>query len=230
MSETTSKKEINMVNVPVLAISERPLFPETLTTLMIARPEDVKAVNYAIEKNDGIFAAFLKDKDEGKVRKIGTLVKISKFIKLPNNCIHIFATTMKRVSITSLEEDGDIVLSTLEDVVDKPVSERVITPYVRILKDLVTSLSKTQVFSFATDVNVANFDDPNAICWYAASALTSAPKEFLQEILECTDPKKRVNDLTSYVAGEKEILDKEEQIKADFINRVKVRNKEAIIR
>ena len=76
MSETTSKKEINMVNVPVLAISERPLFPETLTTLMIARPEDVKAVNYAIEKNDGIFAAFLKDKDEGKVRKIGTLVKI----------------------------------------------------------------------------------------------------------------------------------------------------------
>ena len=230
MSETTSKKQRNMVNVPVLAISERPLFPETLTTLMIARPEDVKAVNYAIEKNDGIFAAFLKDKDEGKVRKIGTLVKISKFIKLPNNCIHIFATTMKRVSITSLEEDGDIVLSTLEDVVDKPVSERVITPYVRILKDLVTSLSKTQVFSFATDVNVANFDDPNAICWYAASALTSAPKEFLQEILECTDPKKRVNDLTSYVAGEKEILDKEEQIKADFINRVKVRNKEAIIR
>ena len=44
MSETTSKKEINMVKVPVLAISERPLFPETLTTLMIARPEDVKAV------------------------------------------------------------------------------------------------------------------------------------------------------------------------------------------
>ena len=32
------------------------------------------------------------------------------------------------------------------------------------------------------------------------------------------------------MAGEKEILDKEEQIKADFINRVKVRNKEAIIR
>ena len=230
MNENSNKKEINVTSAPVLALTERPLFPETFTTLMIARPEDTQAINYAIEKNGGIFVAVLKDDKDGSLKKVGTLAKVSKFIKLPNNCIHVFVSTLKRVSIDSLVMEPEPVLANVSDLVDKNVSEKILTPYVRILKDLVTSLSKTQVFSFATEVNISNFNDADAICWYAASSLVSAPKEFLEEILESTDPKKRVNDLTSYIAGEKEILDKEEQIKADFINRVKSRNKEAILR
>ena len=229
MNETTNKNEINVTSAPVLALTERPLFPETFTTLMIARPDDIKAINYAIEKNGGIFVAVLKD-EKDTLRKVGTLAKISKFIKLPNNCIHVFVSTLKRVSIDSIITEPLPIVANVSDIVDKPVSDKVLTPYVRILKDLVTSLAKTQVFSFATDVNISNFNDADAICWYAASSLVSAPKEFLEEILESTDRKKRVNDLTSYIAGEKEILDKEEQIKADFINRVKSRNKEAILR
>ena len=231
MNDMNNNKAINTGEAPVLPLSERPLFPETLTTLMIARPEDVKCVNYAIEKNGGVFLALLKEGEgtEG-FRKVGTLVKVSKFIKLPNNCIHVFATTLKRVVVDSFITEPEPLRATFTDVQDKIVSKKVLTPYVRILKDLVASLAKTQVFSFATDVNISNFEDADAICWYAASALVSAPKEFLEEILESTDPKKRVNDLTSYIAGEKEILDKEEQIRADFINRVKNRNKEAILR
>ena len=225
-----NKNEINVTSAPVLALTERPLCPETFTTLMIARPEDTKAINYAIEKNGGIFVAVLKDEKDGSLKKVGTLAKVSKFIKLPNNCIHVFVSTLKRVNIDSLVTEPEPVQANVSDLIDKAVSEKVLTPYVRILKDLVTSLSKTQVFSFATEVNISNFNDADAICWYAASSLVSAPKEFLEEILESTDPKKRVNDLTSYIAGEKEILDKEEQIKADFINRVKSRNKEAILR
>ncbi|MDD6840575.1 MAG: endopeptidase La [Spirochaetales bacterium] len=225
-----NKNEINVTSAPVLALTERPLFPETFTTLMIARPEDTKAINYAIEKNGGIFVAVLKDEKDGNLKKVGTLAKVSKFIKLPNNCIHVFVSTLKRVTIDSIVTEPEPLVANVSDLVDKTVSEKVLTPYVRILKDLVTSLSKTQVFSFATEVNISNFNDADAICWYAASSLVSAPKEFLEEILESTDPKKRVNDLTSYIAGEKEILDKEEQIKADFINRVKSRNKEAILR
>ena len=98
MNETTNKNEINVTSAPVLALTERPLFPETFTTLMIARPDDIKAINYAIEKNGGIFVAVLKD-EKDTLRKVGTLAKISKFIKLPNNCIHVFVSTLKRVSI-----------------------------------------------------------------------------------------------------------------------------------
>ena len=164
MNENSNKKEINVTSAPVLALTERPLFPETFTTLMIARPEDTQAINYAIEKNGGIFVAVLKDDKDGSLKKVGTLAKVSKFIKLPNNCIHVFVSTLKRVSIDSLVMEPEPVLANVSDLVDKNVSEKILTPYVRILKDLVTSLSKTQVFSFATEVNISNFNDADAIC------------------------------------------------------------------
>ncbi len=218
-----------ITDVPVLPILERPLFPETLTTLMIARPDDVRTVNWVIE-HDGYFLAVLSDGGEmSSLRQIGTLVKITKYIRLPNNCIHLFTTTVKRMQVLSYRT-GEVLTADAETLHDKPVSQKVLQPYTRILKDLVMSLNKSQVFNFITEVNIANFDNPEAVCWYAASALVSAPREFLEEVLEETDPKKRITSLTSYISSEKEILEKEEQVKQEFINRVKNRNREAIIR
>ncbi len=219
-----------ITEVPVLPIQERPLFPETLTTLMIARPDDVRTVNWAIE-HDGYFLAVLQDNEEIKsLRQVGTLVKVTKYIRLPNNCIHLFTTTVKRVSVTRYQIGSLPIIADVETLHDKPVSAKVLQPYTRILKDLVMSLSKTQIFNFVTEVNISNFDSPEAVCWYAASALVSAPKEFLQELLEETDPKKRITSLTSYISGEKDVLEKEEQVKQEFINRVKDRNRQAILR
>ncbi len=216
--------------IPVLPLRERPLFPETLTTLMIARPYDLRVINWAVE-HDGYFVAVLQDNDdENSLRTVGTLVKISKFIRLPNNCIHLFTTTVKRVTITSLKKDSTPYFADGETLFDKPSQTKSLQPYTRILKDLVSSMSKSGIFNFITDVNITNFDSPEAACWYAASALVSAPKEFLQELLEETDVKKRITSLTAYISGEKEILEKEEEVKKAFIERVKNRNKEAIIR
>ncbi len=219
-----------VTELPVLPLGERPLFPETLTTLMIARPSDLRTVNWAIE-HDGYFLAVLQEKeDETSLRNVGTLVKITKYIRLPNNCIHLFTTTVRRIKVTNYRFGENPVFADGETLHDKAVSMKVLQPYTRVLKDLVASLAKTQVFNFATDVNITNFDSPEAVCWYAAAALVSAPKEFLEEILEETDPKKRIQNLTSYIAGEKEILEKEESVKQDMINRMKNRNREAILR
>ena len=153
MNETTNKNEINVTSAPVLALTERPLFPETFTTLMIARPDDIKAINYAIEKNGGIFVAVLKD-EKDILRKVGTLAKISKFIKLPNNCIHVFVSTLKRVSIDSIITEPLPIVANVSDIVDKPVSDKVLTPYGRGLKDLVTSLAESPASASTRDVSI----------------------------------------------------------------------------
>ena len=217
--------------VPVLPLIERPLFPETLTTLMIARPYDLRCVNWAIE-HEGYFLAVLQEKedDEKALRPVGTLVKITKYIKLPNNCIHLFTTTMKRISVTRYQFGSTPVFADGVTLEDKKTPFKVLQPYTRVLKDLVSSLGKTQVFNFATDVNITNFDSPEAVCWYAAAALVSAPRDFLEELLEETDAKKRIQALTSYIAGEKEVLEKEERVKQELITKMKNRNREAILR
>ena len=83
-----------ITEIPVLPLIKRPLFPETLTTLMIARPSDLRTVNWALE-HDGYFLAVLQEtEDEKSLRQVGTLVKITKYIKLPNSCIHLFTKTV----------------------------------------------------------------------------------------------------------------------------------------
>lgn len=225
------KEDIREVisEVPVLPLMEKPLFPETLTTLVIARPSDVQIINYAIEHGGTFLAVVQEGEDIDSLAKVGTLAKITKFIRLPNSSIHVFATTDKRIAVSNYTFSSPILAEGVE-LVDKPSSSKVLQPYTRILKDLVTSLSRTRVFNFGTEVNITNFEDPSSVCWYAASALVSAPRDFLEELLEETDTKKRITALTSYIAGEKEILDKEEQVKLNYIERIKARNKEAILR
>ena len=225
------KEDIREVisEVPVLPLMEKPLFPETLTTLVIARPSDVQIINYAIEHGGTFLAVVQEGEDIDSLAKVGTLAKITKFIRLPNSSIHVFATTDKRIAVSNYTFSSPILAEGVE-LVDKPSSSKVLQPYTRILKDLVSSLSRTRVFNFGTEVNITNFEDPSSVCWYAASALVSAPRDFLEELLEETDTKKRITALTSYIAGEKEILDKEEQVKLNYIERIKARNKEAILR
>ncbi len=219
-----------ITEIPVLPLLERPIFPETLTTLMVSRPVDIRTVTWAIE-HDGYFLAVIQEtNDEKSLRQVGTLVKITKFIKLPNSSIHLFTTAIKRVKVTRYVYGEGPVFADGETLVDKPSSPKTIQPYTRILKDLVASLGKTRVFNPTTEINIANFNSPEAACWYAAAALVSAPKDFLQELLEETDTRKRITSLTSYISGEKEVLEKEEQVREEYIERVKMRNKEAIIK
>lgn len=215
--------------IPVLPLMEKPIFPETLTTLIVARPSDVKVINYALEHGGVFLASVEMGEGEQSLSKIGTLSKITKFIRLPNNSIHVFVSTDKRIKVDNYTFSSPILADGVE-IVDKSCPNKVLQPYTRILKDLVSSLARTKVFSFGAEVNITNFDEPSAVCWYALSALTSASKEFLQEMLEETDIKKRITTLTSYILGEKEVMEKEEQVKRDYIEKIKLRNKEAILR
>ena len=68
----------------VLPLLERPLFPETFTTLMIGRPSDVQVISKAID-SDGYFVALMQDENSG-YKNVGTLARASRFIRLPAPC------------------------------------------------------------------------------------------------------------------------------------------------
>lgn len=219
--------------LPVVTLLEKPLFPKILATLIIARQEDVRAINSVINNYKGSFIAVLKDEDdesEYKCKKVGILAKVSKYIRLPNGGIHIYATTIERVVIDEYKTENFTLFASYHTLEDKKSSDKTLMPYVRILKDLVTATAKSRIFNFGTEINIANYSNATDICWYAASSLTSAPRDFLQSLLEETDPKKRVRDLTGFITGEKEVIEKEDEIRDNLINKARNRNKEAILR
>lgn len=231
MENETFVQDIKENEMPVLLLQERPIFPESLTTMMVARPEDVRVMNEVI-RNEGYFLALLQD-GEGKegCRRVGTVSKITKYIKLPNNCLHLFISTIKRARVVYLKEVPYGYKAKTEDIVDRFVSPKVLSPYIRILKDLVSGiLPGDNIFSIGTHINIENFDDSSSLTWFTASALQNADRDFLQALLEEIDPKKRIDNLISYISNEKEINDKKNRVQSELMERVKNRNKEAILK
>ncbi len=213
----------------VLPLLERPLFPETFTTLLIGRPQDVQIISKVIE-GDGCFVALLQNQGSG-LEDVGTLARVSRYIKLPNSCIHVFVSTLQRVRIESIDIDGQITYASFSPDPDTPVSSaKEAASYVRVLRESIMSLSQTtNMFSFASDVNVSNIDDPSLLSFYAASAI-NAPGTFLQEILETRNPKSRIEKLLSFIAAEKDILDKENEIRQEIYDKIRNRNREQLLR
>ena len=225
---STNEMEKLPVRAIVLPLLERPLFPETFTTLMIGRPADVTAITRVID-GDGFFVAVMQEQN-GNFRTVGTLSRVTRYIKLPNNCYHLFVSTIERVKVTGFTADGQFTYADFEAYPDAPVREKAVQSYVRILRDTIMGLSQTTgMFSFASDVNVTNIDDASMLSFYAASAI-NAPGTFLQELLEISNPKDRIEKLLSYIAAEKEILDKENAVKQEIYDRIKNRNREQILR
>ena len=212
----------------VLPLYERPLFPGTFTTLMVGRPEDVSVITQVIEGNSFFVAAlFVNDKPE----RIATLARVTKFIRLPNNCLHVFISTIERVAVSEYQQiDGIYHAKAFTSLPDTPVRAKSLLSYVRVLRDTVMSMSQTtNLFAFASEINVSNIDDPSILSFYVASSITAKP-EFLQSLLNTTNPKTRIEMLLSHIALEKEIIDKENEVKQDIYDRIKTRNKEQILR
>ena len=220
--------------VPVLPLFDRPLFPETFTTLMVGRPQDAAVIRQVLDE-DGYFLALLQEgEDEKSYRLVGTMSKVSRYIKLPNNCFHVFISTLERVKVKEFTEENGVLMATFEPLPDDAAKTarqaKATLSYVRVLKDTIMSLSQTtNLFSFATDVNVSNIDDASVLSFYAASSL-SAPGDVLQDILETLTPKERIEKLLTFIATEKEILDKENSIKQEIYDKIKTRNREQIIK
>ena len=212
----------------VLPLLERPLFPETFTTLMIGRPSDVQIITKAIN-GDGYFVALMQEEGSG-YKNVGTLARASRFIRLPNNCIHVFISTIERVKVEKFSTEGSLIYADFVSLPDEARQEKAVASYVRVLRDTITGLSQsTNMFSFASDVNVTNIDDPSLLSFYAASAI-NAPGAFLQDVLETRSPRQRIEKLLTFIATEKEIIDKENAIRQDIYQRIKDRNREQILR
>ena len=227
----SENNKYNEKRLPVLPLLEKPLFPETFTTLMIGRPEDVQVMNTIIAADGYFVALYQKAGNPPQFSSVGTLSKVSKFIRLPNNCLHVFISTIKRVKTMGFELTEKAIYTSVEDYTDLITNEKTITPYAKVLKETASNLSQnSNIFAFAADINITNIDDPSLLSFYTAAALASAKGPFLQDILETRSPRLRIEKILSFVSAEKEVLDKENLIKTEIFDNIKNRNKEMVLR
>lgn len=211
--------------LPILPLVEKPLFPGNVTTMIIGRVQDVDIINNVID-GDGYFIGLLEDNGNN----VGTACKINKFLRLPNNCIHVFISTLKRVLVKDKEQKDDFTCASWEEIEDKPTSAKALAPYLRVLKDSVIPLMQTQLFTMVTEVNINNIENPSELSFYVASSINGGSKEFLLDILKDTNPKSRIEKLIAFIEAEKEVFSKENEIRNELAIKIKNKNKEVLLK
>lgn len=235
-----NNEEKNTYTVKLLVVTERPVFPGGITTLVVSRAEEIKLIENL--GKGGIFGILMaKERDSfdncimdstlpPEFYDVGTLCSINRFIHLPNGSLHVFVTTMRTFTVHSV----DTLLSPYEAVVEDRNTEyesmRPIVPYMRLLRKILSELvTQSPLFSFASEVNIANITDAENLVNYTASCL-SAPKEFLQEVLAQQNLISRYEKVLTYLESEKDLVIMQNQIRSDLIDNVKRRNQEQVLK
>lgn len=226
----------NSARISLLIVNERPLFPGGVTTLIISRDEEIHLIEQLAKSNSSFGVVLFRGKNPPgednlpDIYPVGTLCKVNRYVRLPNGTLHVFVNTLSSFFIEKAERNGEIIEATIREKHDIEINPRFVAPYMRLLKKTLSELlPQSPIFAFATDVNLANIKQPDALVNYVSSAI-KAPKEMLEEILEAESLKEKYEMLLSYLENEKSILIMQNQIRNELFDNAKKRNQEAVLR
>ncbi len=127
-------------NLPLLALRDVIIFPNTIAPVFIGREKSLKALLFAKKIEDGQHILLttqkkqnIEDPSTNDLFRIGVLAKIVQTVKLPNNNAKILAEVMNRVKLTNIE-DNEIFLADYTILPDSEITD------LEILNQTVNSL------------------------------------------------------------------------------------------
>lgn len=204
--------EENAIQMPIIALRGLVIFPEMLISFDVGRQKSAAALKYAMEHDRLIFAVTQKeihvdDPTDNDVYEVGCVLKVRQLLKLPDNAVKVFVEGLYRAKHTGLVNAGDMLVSDIVKIEDKPIKNRPV--YIEtLLRRVKTQFEKyAEVYTnVAGDMamHIAESTDIGKLADYIASNVP-APYDDKQYILEQADPVRRAKILI-------EMLDKEREI------------------
>lgn len=224
MLETINEKKIKL-----LYLEERPLFPGGVATLVVNREEDKRMIE-SIGSNDLTFGvslllddnikadfAHIDRKGKKSVARTGTLCKLTRYVRLPNTSLHVFAETLSTFEIESLEDEGINGYASIKEIVKEKAEPREMNAYMRLMKKNLSELvPQSPAFAFGSEATIANIKDPEVLASFVASSI-STTKDTLQRMLEAPDTKSLYEQLFSFLESEKNLLQMQNRIRSEIV-------------
>ena len=217
----------NAIKMPIIALRGLVIFPEMLISFDVGRQKSAAALKYAMEHDRLIFAVTQKeihvdDPTDSDVYEVGCVLRVRQLLKLPDNAVKVFVEGLYRAEHTGLVNSGDMLVSNIVKIEDKPIKNRPV--YIEtLLRRVKTQFEKyAEVYTnVAGDMamHIAESNDIGKLADYIASNVP-APYDDKQYVLEQADPVRRAKILI-------EMLDKEREI-GEIDRRINEKTKAAI--
>ncbi len=224
-----------ILELPLIALRGRVLFPKTALNFDVGRPMSVRAADVASEKGL-IFIASQKniiiDNPKKKdISKIGVVARIKQIAKLPNNNIKMTVDALYRAEILQFTRDYDyfsVVVSKKEYKTTENEAE--LEAYFRLAKKTFYAYTLLDARITKEMLGVVNeAKDPNVFIDNAASFM-SFHEEQLIELLSIDDTVERLKKFNKLFSKETEIAKIEKKINKEVRESIDKSQKEFYLR
>ncbi|MCK5219704.1 endopeptidase La, partial [bacterium] len=211
-------KKIKPNVIPFIPLRDMVVYPHMIVSLFVGRKKTIRALEESMRQDRKIALAAqrqarIDDPAVGDIYDVGTLVKIHRVLKMPDNSFEVQAEGQERICIRKFF-DGDKYFTVNYEVIPSEIqSGAIVRAAMRNTLELFgkyVRLSKNIPAEIITSLNQRK--DPHGLADIMAAQI-SAPVDKKQKLLELVNPMARLEALAELLNDEIEIREIERRIK-----------------
>lgn len=236
--DTKDEREIEIpTTLPILPVRDIVIFPYMIIPLFVGRDLSIKAVDEALSGNKMVLFVtqkdvHIEDPSTEDLYRMGTVGSILRMLKLPDGRFKVLVQGLAKARILNFTQTEPFYRGEVEKIIDQTTSE--ITVEIEALMRNIKELMDKSVGlgkSFLPDILVLieNIEDPGRLADLVASNL-GLKADQAQQLLEETDPVKRLQRIGEILNREVELLTVQQKIQSDVKGEIDKSQREYYLR
>jgi ATP-dependent Lon protease len=222
--------------LPILALKDTVVFPQSLMPLAIGQERSIKLIDDVVSGDR--FLALVTARDASvetpgfdDIYEVGTVAIVHKMFRIPDGTLRILVGGLHRIKLVKRVSDDPYLVGEFDALSDE--NEK--TPEVEALTRNVQGLF-ARIIGLAPylpqelQLAAANVDDPSALAHLVASTLRSIPTEERQELLEQVDVERRLRHISAILSREAEVLELGSKIQSQVQSEMEKGQREYFLR
>ncbi len=206
--------------LPLLPLRDIIVFPHMVVPLFVGREKSINALEQAMGQDKEILLAAQKkaktnDPTPDDIFPVGTVGVIIQLLRLPDGTVKVLVEGKKRARIRKFVPHDDFFLCEVETVDELSTASVEVEALMRSVQSTFETYVKlNKRIAPEMLMQVQTIDDPARLADTIVVHLTAVKLQDKQEILETTDPAKRLERLFELMNAEIEILQVEKKIRS----------------
>ncbi len=221
--------------LPILPLRNTVAFPFAVTPLNVGIPRSVKLIEEAIEKEQLIGLAAMKDPSiqepmPGQVHETGTIARIVRVVRLPDGTLQAVVQGLERFRVSSWLEPQPYLKARVELAPDEVPADLETEALQRSLRDVareVITLSPDMPKEASGFLNM--IQEPRYLAYLVAANIQMEQAE-AQKILEMNNVKDKFRALIARLSHEKEVLTLGQKIQSEAREEMTKQQREYFLR
>jgi len=237
-SEQKIDKEIEIPdNLPVLPVRDIVVFPYMILPLFVGREMSIKAIEYSLSSSKMVLLLTQKDLNienptPEDLFSVGTIALVMRMLKLPDGRVKILVQGLSKAKALKYEQTEPFFKALIEKIEDQKIEKLTIEDEA-LVRNVKSQLEKAVSLgrSILPDIMgvVENIEEPGRLADLISSNI-GMKAEQSQEMLEISDPIKRLKRIGEVLSREIELLTVQQKIQSEARGEIDKTQREYFLR